>query len=184
LIPPYKARAIYIVRNPLDVLVSFSYHYMFNLDNTISNMAREDFCLRSGQTEFEPQLRQKLLSWSGHVQSWINNGKIPIHVIRYEDMKNNSFETFKKAVEFIGLLYVDEKIKRAIELSGFDQLKAQEEKEGFKEKPTNMNAFFREGKIGGWREYLSKEQVSCLINKHQKVMKDMRYLDENNNLVY
>lgn len=183
LIPAYKARAIYIVRNPLDVSVSFSYHCKSSLDKTIDNMARENFCFCSQQVKLHSQLRQKLLSWSGHVESWIYNEGIPVHVIRYEDMKNNSLETFKKAVEFIGLPCNEEKIKKAIECSGFDQLKAQEEKAGFKEKPTNMNAFFREGKTGGWREHLSKEEVNRILDKHGKIMKNLEYVDQNNNIV-
>ncbi|MDR3598912.1 MAG: sulfotransferase domain-containing protein [Desulfosporosinus sp.] len=184
LIPSYKAKAIYIVRNPLDVAVSFSYHNNSSLDKTIDNMAKDDFCFCSRPIKFHTQLRQKLLSWSGHVDSWFDNNGIPVHVIRYEDMKNKPFETFKKAVEFIGLLCDDEKIKNALELSQFERLKAQEEKTGFREKPTNMNAFFREGKTGGWRDHLSEEQVSRILEKHKRVMKNLGYIDENNNIVF
>ncbi|MDR3598923.1 MAG: sulfotransferase domain-containing protein [Desulfosporosinus sp.] len=184
LIPSYKAKAIYIVRNPLDVAVSFSYHSNSSLDKTIDSMAKDDFCFCSRPIKFHNQLRQKLLSWSDHVQSWINNEMIPVHIIRYEDMKNKPLETFKKAVEFSGLLCDDEEIKKALELSGFERLKAQEEKAGFREKPTNMNSFFREGKTGGWRDHLSEEQVSRVLEKHIMAMKDLEYIDKNSNIIF
>jgi hypothetical protein len=49
------------------------------------------------------QLRQRLLTWSGHVSSWVDEPDLRVHVMRYEEMKRNPFETFRAAVRFAGL---------------------------------------------------------------------------------
>lgn len=182
--PKENAKVIYIVRNPLDVAVSFSFHLAKDIDNTIKIMGDKDFCLSSSKEKLGSQLRQKLFTWSGNIESWVDNGTIPVEVIRYEDMKNSPFETFKRATLFAGIKCDDEKIKKAIDFSDFKVLKRQEENNGFNEKPPQAESFFREGKTGGWRAYLGEEQVSMIINDHEKIMKRFGYLDKEGNIVY
>ena len=42
-----------------------------------------------------------LFSWITHQKSWIENKTFPTLVIRYEDLENRTFETFKKVFLFI-----------------------------------------------------------------------------------
>lgn len=183
LIPNYKAKAIYIIRNPLDVAVSFSFHANDSFDNTIAKMADEENSFCSGGARLHNQLRQQLLSWSSHVKSWLDNSSLPVEVIRYEDMMNNPQATFKRAARFAGIDCDDGKIKKAIAFSDFKILKQQEEKDPFKERPSKMKGFFRAGKSGGWNDYLNAGQVKRIVDDHFQVMHRFGYLNEEGKIV-
>lgn len=178
LFPRHKAKAIYLIRNPLDVAVSFSYHSATTIDKAIASMGNDEFAFCSGNNRLYNQLRQKLLSWSSHVRSWVDNDIMPVEVIRYEDMRNQPRETFKRAVAFIGLDYNDDKIMRAIQFSDFKVLKEQEEKNAFKERPPRAESFFRQGKSGDWVNHLTDEQVRRIITDHKEIMERFDYLNE------
>lgn len=185
LIPPDAVNnAIYIIRNPLDVAISYSYHCNCSIDKAVNDMCDRNCCFGGDTEMLNWNLRQKLLTWSEHVESWVDNTEIPMHVIRYEDMQNNPFETFKSASIFAGLFYDDEKIRKAIEFSDFKILNLEEKKKGFKEKGSIDSLFFRKGKIGDWKNYLSEKQVNLIIKEHSKVMKRFGYLDDNENIMY
>lgn len=178
LIPQHKAKAIYMMRNPLDVAVSFAHHSTSAIDDTIANMSDDTFALCASNTRLQNQLRQKLLSWSSHVHSWVDHALMPLEIIRYEDMKTNPFSTFKRAVDFIGLDCDDQQIIKAIQFSDFKVLKQQEEKSPFKERPPRAENFFRQGSCGDWINHLSREQVSRVIADHQEMMQRFGYLNE------
>lgn len=184
LIATVNTKAIYIIRNPLDVAVSFANHISKDLDKTIKIMSNKDLCFCQNENNASPQLRQKLLSWSLHVESWAQAKEMDVHFVRYEDMKLDPLNTFKKAVAFIGLDFTNEQIQKAILKSDFDVLKEQEQKNGFKERLSPSNSFFRKGEVGDWRNHLSVEQVMKIIGDHQETMKQYGYLDNENNPIY
>lgn len=183
---PQKATigALYFIRNPLDVAVSFAHHSGWNCETSVRKMADDTyaFCSRPGQ--LHNQLRQKLLSWSNHVISWVDQAPFPVCVIRYEDMKSNPLEAFTKAVRFSALNHTAEQIQKAIDFSSFDVVQQQEEAEGFQEKSAASNRFFRKGEVGSWREELSAEQASKIVQDHCEVMRRFGYLDEEGHIVY
>lgn len=180
LIPPEAtAGALYFVRNPLDVAVSFAHHSAAkSIDRLITALGDEQnaFCESSAS---EPnQLRQKLLSWSAHVLSWVDAPGIRVHVMRYEDMKRAPEETFGRAVRFLRLPEDRGRLEKAIAFSRFEELQAQEERTGFREKVPRAKSFFRKGEVGSWREALSPEQAQRVIAAHATVMRRFGYLDE------
>ena len=169
--PPDVTKAvIYFIRDPRDVAVSFAHHSSATLEKMVKNMADENFAFCDKNVKVYNQLRQDLSSWSGHVKSWVDESGLPVLVLRYEDMKNNTFPSFKRAVEYLGLDYPDSKIKLALKNSDFRQLKEMEEKEGFSEKPIKMRSFFREGRTGTYREELSAELIERIERDHGEVM--------------
>lgn len=176
LLPAENCKAIYLIRNPLDVAVSFSHHLRRDLDTTIERMGDSNFCFCAKPDRMHNQLRQQLLTWSEHVESWVDAPGLDIHVVRYEDLKAQPLETFTQAINFLGLAVEEEQIRRAVEFSDFKVLKKQEEEKGFKEKPPGMPAFFREGKTESWKERLTEEQVEKIINQHRRVMERFHYL--------
>lgn len=179
-----KAKAIYILRNPLDVAVSFANHASKDLDRIVQDMGDEAFAFCKGNNRLPNQLRQQLLTWSSHVESWIQARELPIHLVRYEDMKLDPVATFTKAVRFIGLDCDDEQIAQAIRQSDFEKLKAAEQQQGFKEKPYKTESFFRAGKVGDWRNHLTRMQAEQLLTDHAAVMRKFGYLDTAGNPVY
>lgn len=179
-----KARAVYVLRNPLDVAVSYANHMAKDLDTTIALMGGVSNVMCSNKGKLHLQLRQRLLSWSGHVESWTRQKEIPMKVVRFEDMKLNPTDTFDGIVRFLGFGCTQQRLQDAIEMSSFSRLKKQEQEEGFKEKPLNAASFFRKGEVGDWRYHLSEAQKDRLIRDHGRVMRQFGYLDEKGKSIY
>jgi hypothetical protein len=167
---------LYFIRNPLDVAVSFSHHSNTSCKTVIGQMNDNDFAFCSRKDKLHNQLYQKLLTWSNHVRSWVDDSKLPLMVVRYEDLKTQPFETFKAAAEFAGLKYEDSDIERAIRFSDFSVIKDQEKKKGFKEKTPDSDQFFRKGIIGSWKEELKTEEIENIIFQHNEIMKRFHYI--------
>ncbi len=176
------AGAIYFIRNPLDVAISFANHSGGDYDTAISRMAEETFAFCGRPKRLHNQLRQKLLSWSSHVKSWTEQAPFPVCVLRFEDMKQKPVETFEKAIRFSGLEYGREEILKALELSSFEELQRQEKEDGFKEKSPRSDMFFRKGEVGSWREELTKKQAERVINDHRSVMRRFGYLGKDDEI--
>jgi hypothetical protein len=175
--PPEATKGIiYIIRNPLDVVVSFSHYSRRELDDTVAFLADETSTLASKTRVFKRQYRQKLLSWSSHVRSWNTVPNIPRLLIRYEDMSIKPEATFGSVVRFLGEAVEANRLKKSIRFSSFDIVSKQERQEGFRAKPFRVEHFFRKGKTGGWREVLTHEQVASVVRHHGSTMEDYGYL--------
>ena len=129
------------------------------------------------------QLTQYMGSWSDFYNSWKNAYRNDLHIVKYEDLKNNPLETFTKIVEILNWNYSKEQIIAAIQAVEFDKLKNLEDKKGFKEKPTHTKNFFRKGEVGGWRNEITTEQANLLINRHFYTLLELGYIDENGNIL-
>ena len=175
---PVTKAVLYFIRNPLDVTVSFAYHGSKNPDEMVKEMNDPGNAFCSKPKRLYNQLVQPLSDWSGHVKSWVDDSGLPVHVVRYEDMLDNTFGTFSKALEIVGIAKSEEEIKSAIVASDLKALSEMEQEEGFKEKPMGMKSFFREGKAGGWREHLDESAVKMLVDRHHDLMERFGYLKE------
>ena len=170
--------ALYFIRNPLDVAVSFANHSNCSIDKAIENMANKKFAFCKGNYKQHNQLRQWLLSWSMHVQSWLAAQDINVLVVRYEDMKLKPLATFAKAIEFLQLGSSQEDIERALDNARIEKLQQQEEQFGFDEKPSKVTRFFRKGIVGDWKNTLTPTQISRIISDHGETMQAHGYLDK------
>jgi hypothetical protein len=183
LLPADATRAaIYVLRNPLDVAAAGAPFIARSLDVVISFMADEGFtmcAIREGAMEPEPALPQRLLSWSRHVESWVGCKDFPVHLVRFEDMSLRPLETFGGVVRFLGLPWDEERLRRAVAHSRFEELQRQEREHGFRERPEEMQSlFFRKGKVGSWREELTAAQVERVLADHGETMRRFGYLDD------
>jgi len=175
---------IYIVRNPLDILVSFSNHLKLPVDTVIEYMNNVEFNMtKMTGNNFKPTLSLRVSSWSQNVLSWIDQDQIPVHIVRYEDLIEEGFQTFSRILNFLNLSYSDEELNTAIDKSQFVQLKKNESEKGFREQTNKEVTFFWKGELGNWKNYLSSLQKDRIINDHQEVMKRLNYLDANGNLI-
>jgi hypothetical protein len=182
--PEISFGAIYFIRNPLDVLVSFSYHSAKPIEKMITAINNPAFAFCDKNDMLQNQLRQILGTWSDHVKSWTNQDLIPLQVIRYEDMILDTFNTFKSAVQFLKIVKTDNQIAAAIQKSDFNILSKQEKESGFKEKMIKSKSFFRKGKIGDWHNILTNDQRDKVIQKNIDIMKIFGYLNERNEPIY
>lgn len=124
------------------------------------------------------QLPQYLDSWSNHVVSWTSKSKLPVHVMRYEDMLENTYSSFKEVLNFLGLRYSKEKVNSAITECSFNNLRSVEEQKGFTERSIHSKFFFRKGIKDEWTFTLSPRQINEIINQNAAVMKKFGYQTE------
>ena len=179
LIPTDVTRAVlYFIRNPLDVVVSFAHHLSTGIDKTIYIMNNPEYTFCQRTDRLHNQLRQKLLTWSGHVKSWVDNSGLPVLVLRYEDMSAHPSETFTKAAVFIGLSPSSQEVETALEHCSFARLKQQEEEKGFSEKSARSASFFRKGAVGDWHDMLTRGQVERIVKAHSEIMNRFGYLSD------
>ena len=170
--------AIYIVRDPRDVLISYSSYMEKSMDETLKFMLNKE-TYEAG--EFKKKIYNKTLlgSWSDHYNSWKNYKSREIIIIKYEDMVNSASSTFLKVLNYLSkIIKIDvdhTKMHKAIEETSFKNLKSLEINEGFKTNPSK-NEFFRKGVVGDWREKLNKEQVEKIEKAFEAEMIELGYL--------
>ncbi|MDH3475379.1 MAG: sulfotransferase domain-containing protein [Rhodospirillales bacterium] len=177
--PSATAGAVYVIRNPMDVAVSFAHHYQVDYAKAVTALCEEQYSLPSSGG----LLPQYLGSWSGHARSWTEAPGLTLHLMRYEDMTGKPVKAFGRLVRFLGLPKDNERLRKAIKFSSFRELAAQEQKTKFIEsRPDSKSAFFRSGKAGAWREFLTDEQAAQLIDRHRHVMEKVGYLTKDGKL--
>lgn len=169
---------VYLIRNPLDIAVSFAHHSSKRIDATIQDMNNKLFAFCDHPHKKNHQVRQLVSDWSNHVISWVDKSDLPVFVIRYEDMLEDRVNTFRSALEFLNIHINDRKLHQAIEASDFKVLKGMENIDGFKEKPINMGKFFREGQKGTWLKSLNPSQIEAVIQAHHTQMERFNYLPD------
>ncbi|MEJ2535229.1 MAG: sulfotransferase domain-containing protein [Gammaproteobacteria bacterium] len=166
------AGAIYLVRNPLDVVLSVADHYGLDMDGAIEFMADE----RTATPSDDEAVTSVLGSWSGHVESWTAQEHPAICVLRYEDLLDRPLKAFTRAAKLLGLAGDKKAIRRAIEFSAFRVLKGQERQEGFVERSPTSKAFFRKGRKNQWVDELSDEQAAQIVERHYEQMERFGYV--------
>jgi len=171
--------AIYLVRNVLDVVVSYAHHSNCSIDDMISLMEKQDYIINNYPKDIRPQIPQHYGTWGQHISGWQNQSEIPVLFIRYEDMLADTFTSFKKIVTFSGLNATDEQLVNAVNQSAFEKLQRQEMEVGFKERKSKNALFFRNGKSGSWRQSLTAAQTERIIKTHWDAMLHFNYIDAN-----
>jgi hypothetical protein len=166
------AGVIYVVRNPLDVALSYADHLGQSLDDIITLMGERDF--ETPATEHN--VPEHHSDWSSHVKSWTQIPHPALHVVRYEDMTLKPGPTFAAIARFIGMNPGRERLTRAVRFSSFKVLRAQEKKAGFVERTPAQKSFFRSGKSGAWHKQLSNAQVRRVLEMHREQMEQFDYV--------
>lgn len=86
IIPPELTLcALYVVRNPQDIVSSFADFMGMTVDDAAVRLNRDGYSMALT----ESQTPQFLGTWSMHVRSWFASGGFPVQVLRYEDMLEN-----------------------------------------------------------------------------------------------
>lgn len=175
------AGVVYILRNPLDMAMSCANHWGVSLEKAVKNLCDPSFESSRSVGGMMDQLKQKLRSWSGHVNSWLDESGLPCQLVRYEDLHRDPESVFGTVVKFCGLPFDEERVKKAVAFSSFGELQRQEREKGFRERSVKApDHFFRRGEAGSWREELPAELAMRLIEVHGETMRRFGYLDKNN----
>ena len=167
--------AVYLVRDPRDVAISLAYHNSTTIDEAITYMNAADGALCRSRKGLPPQLRQKLTGWSGHVTSWLDQTDVPVHLVRYENLRADPVGVFNAALEGAGRSVTLDAITRAVSHADFSELQRQESEKGFGERMSYTAPFFRAGRVSGWRRVLTAEQITAIEHCHAVVMARLGY---------
>ena len=170
--------AIYIVRDPRDIAVSYSAFLDLKLDETINFMLSPS-CYEEDIFENVRYKKSIMGNWAYHYNSWKNYNSREVIIIKYEDMLNDPKMTFLKVLTFLNKIdnikINKQKMAKAIDQTTFKNLQELEEKEGFDENPSNKS-FFRKGKEGEWKKILDKDQQQRIEKEFKNEMKELGYL--------
>jgi Sulfotransferase domain len=164
--------AIYIIRNPLDIAISYAHHSGHTIDQIIRHMADTNATSSTKETV----VYEFISSWSFHVGSWTTIPTRPVLILRYEDLLRAPERIFANVAAFLRLRPTPAQLDNAIAKSSFKALAEQEARDGFVERPKKAEKFFRQGKSGQWRDVLTPDQIRSIVNSHAPMMQRFGYL--------
>lgn len=174
LIPDRFTRAaIYIVRNPLDMVLSYARHYDVSLEDAVFQICHED----NGNAPTDITVAQYLSSWDNHVKTWMAHAPWKRVLVRYEDLLDDPHTHFAKMLELIGVPVDADRLDRAIRFSSFEELSKQEETQGFIERPEKAERFFRKGEKDQWKTDLDPELADMICDSMGDTMRRYGYLE-------
>ena len=156
--------AIYIVRDPRNVVSSIKNHFELSYNQALEFMNNEkkftyDNLKKNDYSDF-----QFISSWEKNYQSWIYSKSFPIKVVKYEDLERETFYVFKDIINFINKILKNElkfdkhKALNAVKSTSFTNLKKLENEKGFSESIKSNNIkrqipFFHLGPGNDWRKF-------------------------------
>ncbi|MEM6482540.1 MAG: sulfotransferase domain-containing protein [Pseudomonadota bacterium] len=165
ILPEVTAGAIYVLRNPFDVVPSFARHTSASIDDAIERMCNTETFMGT-----DTGIYDILGRWDDHITRWTSAPGLPIHVVRYEDLLGKPAQAMQDLLKFLSIKPESPKIARAVKATRFETMKKQEEKDGFHERPAHMESFFTRGKAGGWRDDLTPAQVGRIRDEFAPVL--------------
>lgn len=172
----YTHAAIYLVRDPRDVAVSWARFTGSSIDASIRFLGDSRSGLSHGEGSRGVQVHQPMGSWSDHVRSWIDTSGLDPLVVRYEDMLADPAAGLARIARHIGWEVSPEAIASAVQTTEFNRLADKEKRRGFRERAVRTVSFFHSGKAGTWRDMLSPDQAARVESDHREVMERFGYL--------
>jgi hypothetical protein len=161
-------RGVYIVRDVRDVILS-EYAFMTALDRFQGSL--DDFI----QAFFRGTVHG-FGAWPKHVASWLDSpiaGTTNLLVLRYEDLRREPENQFRRIAEFAGVKRDPEAIRRAVANNSVDKMR--EKELASPRKASVKGRFIRQGKVQGWKDQLSPEQLQLIESKTEHLLVRLGY---------
>jgi hypothetical protein len=185
------AAAIYVVREPADVLAS-NYHYGLRSgrDPGDSAAAFDQYFECFLQNRGDPRwIQLGMGSWEENVRSWLDvTHPFPVLRIRYEELVADARCVGRSLARLLRPAASEEEVDRAVENSSFRRMRELEEAD-IRDKRTGVfykpylqrsidsgHRFMRRGKVGEGSGRLSSEQRARLHGAFQPLLKRLGYL--------
>lgn len=179
--------AIYIVRDPRNVLTSLQNHYELSKDEALKFMLSEKKYIHDYHTKNDFSDFQFISSWEKNYKSWINQKILPVKLIRYEDLNVNTLDVLKEIIEFIQNTIQEKKdfnflkAQNAVKSTNFENMKNMEKKSGFLESILSKNdtkkiPFFHLGPKNDWKSIFDKRYQNKLNSIFENNLKELNYL--------
>ena len=178
---------IYLVRDPRNIITSLQNHFELNKDEALRFMLSEkkylyDYYQTNDFSDF-----QFISSWEKNYKSWTKQDIFPIKVIKYEELMNNTFETFKEIIIFIEKItkiekmFIESKAKNSIQSTSFNKMKKIEQSKGFKESVLSKNdskkiPFFHLGPKNDWKKIFNEDFIKNVTLKFKPLLKELNYI--------
>ena len=180
---------VHIVRDPRNVVTSIKNHYSLPNIKAAKNFLLDDNMWIQRPERERNQYDERVIptlisSWKTNYQSWKNKSKNYL-LIRYEDLIDSPFDTFKIICEYVSRLMdieiKDEKIEKAILTNSFEKLKRLEEMGKFDEYKNRLKTekdfkFFNLGPNNSWDKILDNETIEDIQNSFSIEMKELNYI--------
>ena len=180
---------IYVVRDPRNVITSLKNHYQLNNDQAFNWITNEKNFIynvlefeKEGYSDF-----QFISSWSTNYKSWKVQKKVPIKIIKYEDLLNYTYVTFSDVLQFINKITNNtksldkDKIKKTLRSTSFEVLKKNEAKKGFSEAVSKRDQtdkkipFFNLGPDNNWKKILDENIRDKTEKAFESYLKELDY---------
>lgn len=171
--------AIYLVRDPRDVLISYASHLGISHKEALNVMM--DTNAGEIKKHYGNLIQTSLMSsWSNHYNSWKSKiGKNDFLYLKYEEIIKDTYKEFSRIIKYLSQIYQFEinenKILEAIEETNFEKLREKEKMYGF-EQATGNTPFFRKGVVGDWKNNVDKKIIKSIETFFSKEMKELNYL--------
>lgn len=169
---PYRQayrRAIYLVRDVRDVVIS---EYHFQQLWRIYDGSFSEFV-----AGFLAGSVNRYGTWANHTTTWLDaRDAAPnrILMIRFDDLRHDTHAALESAMVFLGVSVSGEAIDQAIANNKANKMRAKEDELKF---TTSDQSFVRQGKVGGWQQKLSAEQVDLIERATASVLRRLEQLD-------
>lgn len=173
--------AIYVIRDPRNVVTSFAHHYQIDSDEATKCLLNEKFW--NYKNEKVP--KTFLSSWKQNYNSWKQFNDKTLF-IKYEDLIKNKktvlirvFKFFESLGAKIELDMV--KLNKVIKSTEFEKMKDMETKETFRESIVDKETgkkrpFFNLGPKNDWKKILSDENREKIEKAFREEMLELGYL--------
>jgi len=189
--PETTLGAVYIVRDPRNVLTSLKNHYSFDDDKALEMITDKSRSLMSNNGSHASL--NFISSWAENYLSWFKDNRFRRLFIKYEDLITNKYETFRDIIIFTNTLMnrvegVDKsKLQKAIETTNFDILKKREISENFEASESsfknwrkfhseNKNLFFNLGPENNWKKILDLKIQKEIETNFKNEMSQLNYI--------
>lgn len=166
---------IYIVRDPRDIVISYSHHTGTSIDYNINKLFDNKVTLLNSKR----RIKVILSRWDTHIKSWslLNVKK---YIIKYEDLINNTEKHFLELIDFIRkdlkiqFKLNSKKFNNIIKNTSFKKLQENENIIGFDE--VYKGKFFRKGLSKQWENILSEDQNIKIKKEFYITLKKFNYI--------
>ena len=184
--------AVYIVRDPRNVFTSIKNHFDYDDKKAMEMILdKKSYLMAKDGGGFASY--SYISSWAQNYLSWLKYNKIRRLFVRYEDLLENKYETFRDIIVFINALtnriegVNKSKLQKAIETTNFNILKNKEtdvslgkKDDGFKKwrdfHKENKNYFFNLGPENKWEKMLKEDLKKQIENNFENEMKALKYI--------
>ncbi|XP_068616394.1 sulfotransferase family 2, cytosolic sulfotransferase 3 [Brachionichthys hirsutus] len=163
-----KAKVIYVMRNPKDVLVSsYYFHQMASFLHDPGSFDEFMASFLEGKVLFG--------KWTDHVKSWKNTELGDrIMYITYEDMVQDLPAALRRMSDFLGRNLSEEVIQKIAEHCSFKAMQ-DNNMSNFKLVPKELldsdkSPFLRKGIVGDWKNHFTSEQLPTFTSVLRKEM--------------